>query len=420
MNALVGLLQDVGVPYFSILTDPTFGGTSASLALVADINLAEPGCSIGFTGARVIRQATHTDLPPDFQTAEFQLERGQVDMVVSRLDLRARLVELLQLYRDATALRSRGRSRPRGPAGRQAGRSWPRAAQEADDAPRGWPLVTLARHPERPYAKDYIQRWADRFVEVHGDRLVGDDHALVGGIGRWNGVPTMFLGQQKARTFAERVRCNFGMMHPEGYRKAMRLARQAARFGFPIVVLLDTPGAYPGAGAEERGMAGAIASAITEWFRIGTPVVAAVIGEGGSGGALGLGVADRVLMMEHAIYSVASPEAAASIVWRDSAKKEAAAEQFRLSAADMVRLGVADTVVPEPPGGAHTDPNMAAELLGAAVQETLRELIDAPAEELLANRHRRFRGMGNQMLDRGPRLETAGTTAATATPAGEG
>ena len=188
---------------------------------------------------------------------------------------------------------------------------------EQRDTMTVWQLVELSRHQDRPYSMDYIRRLAPDFVELSGDRSSGDDPAMVGGVGTWRDRTVMFMGHQKGRTLPERVRRNWGMMHPEGYRKAIRLGLQAAKFGFPIISLIDTPGAYPGAGAEERGIAAAIAAAIMHWFQIPVPVVVCVIGEGGSGGALGMGVGDRVLMMENSIYSVASPEAAASIVWRD-------------------------------------------------------------------------------------------------------
>jgi len=203
-----------------------------------------------------------------------------------------------------------------------------------------WQVVELARHPDRPYSLDYFKRMAPDFVEMHGDRISGDDPALIGGVGTWHGRTTMFLGHQKGRSLKERVARNWGMMHPEGYRKAIRLAQHAAKFNFPIISLIDTPGAYPGAGAEERGIASAIAKAIMEWFRIPVPIVAAVIGEGGSGGALGMGVADRVIMLENSIYSVASPEAAASIVWRDNTRKVEAAEQLQLTSRDLLAMGV--------------------------------------------------------------------------------
>jgi acetyl-CoA carboxylase carboxyl transferase subunit alpha len=254
-----------------------------------------------------------------------------------------------------------------------------------------WQVVELARHAERPYALDYIKRLAPDFVEYHGDRLGADDAALVGGVGTWAGRTTMFLGQQKGRNFPERVRRNFGMMHPEGYRKAMRLARQAAKFGFPIICLVDTPGAYPGAGAEERGIAAAIAAAIMEWFWIPVPVITAIIGEGGSGGALGMAVADRVLMLENSIYSVAMPEAAASIVWRDNTRKVEVAEQLQITSRDLLAMGVVEEVVEEPRGGAHLDHDGAANALEKALLRHLEPLLRTPTEELLQHRYERFR-----------------------------
>jgi acetyl-CoA carboxylase carboxyl transferase subunit alpha len=254
-----------------------------------------------------------------------------------------------------------------------------------------WDVVELARHPDRPYSLDYIKRLAPDFIELHGDRLSGDDPALVGGVGRWHGRTTMFLGHQKGRSLKERVSRNWGMMHPEGYRKAIRLAHHAAKFGFPIISLIDTPGAYPGAGAEERGIASAIASAIMEWFRIPVPIVAAVIGEGGSGGALGMGVADRVIMLEFSIYSVASPEAAASIVWRDNTRKVEAAEQLQITSREILGMGVVEEVVREPEGSARADYDAAAAALDAALQRHMQPLLDLPTDELLRRRYERFR-----------------------------
>jgi acetyl-CoA carboxylase carboxyl transferase subunit alpha len=254
-----------------------------------------------------------------------------------------------------------------------------------------WQVVELARHANRPYSLDYIRRLAPDFIELHGDRLSADDPALVGGVGTWHGRTTMFLGHQKGRSLAERVARNWGMMHPEGYRKALRLAHHAAKFGFPIISLIDTPGAYPGAAAEERGIAAAIAKAIMEWFRVGVPIVAAVVGEGGSGGALGMGVADRVIMLENSIYSVASPEAAASIVWRDNSRKVEAAEQLQLTSRDLLAMGVVEEVVPEPEGGAHLDHDAAAQALDRALHRHMQPLLAQPAAELLQHRYERFR-----------------------------
>lgn len=254
-----------------------------------------------------------------------------------------------------------------------------------------WQVVELARNSMRPYSMDYIQRLVPDFVELHGDRLSGDDPALVAGVGTWHGRTTMVFGHQKGRSLKERVSRNWGMMHPEGYRKAIRLAHHAAKFGFPIVSLIDTPGAYPGAAAEERGIAAAIADAIMEWFRIPVPIVAAVIGEGGSGGALGMGVADRVIMLENSIYSVASPEAAASIVWRDNTRKIEAAEQLQLTSRDLLAMGVVEEVVPEPEGSARTDFEATATALDEALHRHLTQLLGVPTADLLQHRYERFR-----------------------------
>jgi acetyl-CoA carboxylase carboxyl transferase subunit alpha len=254
-----------------------------------------------------------------------------------------------------------------------------------------WQVVELARHPDRPYTLDYIRRMAPDFLELHGDRLTGDDPALVAGVGTWRGRTVMLMGHQKGRNLAERVARNWGMMHPDGYRKAMRLARQAAKFGFPIISLVDTPGAYPGSTAESHGIASAIAAAIMEWFEIPVPVLTAVIGEGGSGGALGTAVADRVIMLENSTYSVASPEAAASIVWRDNARKVEAAEQLQLTSRDLLAMGVVEEVVAEPEGGAHTDPEAMVAALDAALWRHLEALLCVPPAELLEHRYERFR-----------------------------
>jgi acetyl-CoA carboxylase carboxyl transferase subunit alpha len=254
-----------------------------------------------------------------------------------------------------------------------------------------WQVVELARHPTRPYSLDYITRLAPDFVELHGDRVSHDDPAVVAGLGTWRGRTVVFLGQQKGRNLAERVGRNWGMMHPEGFRKAMRLARQAVKFGFPIVSLVDTPGAYPGESAEERGIASAIGAAIMEWFDIPVPVVAVVIGEGSSGGALGIAVADRVLMLENSLYTVASPEAAASIVWRDNARKVEAAEQLQITSRDLLAMGVVEEIVPEPEGGAQLDHDEAARLLDQVLWRHMEPLLRLPGDELLEHRYERFR-----------------------------
>jgi acetyl-CoA carboxylase carboxyl transferase subunit alpha len=257
-----------------------------------------------------------------------------------------------------------------------------------------WEQVELARHPDRPYALDYIHAIFGNFFELHGDRVFGDDHAIIGGPAALDHRTVMVIAQQKGRTTAERAMRNFGMANPEGYRKALRLIRQAERFGFPIVAFLDTSGAFPGAGAEERGIAWAIADNLVALAQARVPIVTLVIGEGGSGGALGIGVGDRLLMMEHAIYSVAMPEACASILWRDIARKMEAADALKLTAADLKRLGLADEIIVEPPGGAQLDYGLAADAAGAAVRRQLATLEAMDRGQLLEERYQRYRKIG--------------------------
>ena len=257
-----------------------------------------------------------------------------------------------------------------------------------------WDNVLLARHKDRPYALDYITALSEEFVELHGDRLFGDDGALVGGFGRIAGHSAMLVGQQKGRDLKERQKRNFGYMKPEGYRKALRLMQLAARFGRPVISLVDTPGADPNVGSEERGISEAIARNLRAMSILPTPTVAVVIGEGGSGGALGIAVSDRVLMLAHSFYSVIAPEGCASILYRDAARGAEAARAMRVTAADALALGLIDGVIPEPPGGAHQDPAAAAEALREALATHLDALSALPTAELLARRAARLRSLG--------------------------
>ena len=257
-----------------------------------------------------------------------------------------------------------------------------------------WRSVELARHAERPYTLDYVTRLLDDWVELHGDRGRADDGALVTGIGKLDGRTIVLAGHQKGRDVKERLDRQFGMAYPEGYLKAMRVMEIAERFGFPFVSLVDTPGAYPGVAAEQHGQGGAIARAQSVMARLTVPTVACIIGEGGSGGAVAIAVADRVLMQENAIYSVITPEGCAAILWRDAGEAKKAAAAFKPDALHCLDLGVIDAVVPEPEGGAHVDHAAAAALLGAAIAESLTELEDVPGEELRRRRRAKFRGMG--------------------------
>jgi acetyl-CoA carboxylase carboxyl transferase subunit alpha len=258
-----------------------------------------------------------------------------------------------------------------------------------------WQRVQIARHPRRPYALDYFERLFTGLIELHGDRHYADDKAIVGGLAYLDGQPVVVIGHQKGRTLQESMARNFGMPHPEGYRKALRLMRLAAKFGAPVVCLIDTAGAYPGIGAEERGQATAIAENLREMSQLPVPILCAVIGEGGSGGALAIGVGDRLLMLENAWYSVISPEGCASILYRDAAKAPDAARALKITAQDLKGLGIVDEIVPEPVGGAHRDPDAAAAALKAALVRHLKELRALPLDKLLDGRYDKYRAVGH-------------------------
>jgi acetyl-CoA carboxylase carboxyl transferase subunit alpha len=265
-----------------------------------------------------------------------------------------------------------------------------------------WRSVELARHPERPYTLDYVERILDDFVELHGDRGRADDEALVTGLGRFGGRTIALIGHQKGRDIQERSKRNFGMAYPEGYRKGMRVMELADRHGFPLITLVDTPGAYPGVAAEQHGQGGMIARSQAVMARLRSPIVSCIIGEGGSGGAIAIAVADRVLMQENAIYSVISPEGCAAILWRDAGEAQKAAAAFKPDAVHCLELGVVDAIVPEPPGGAHTDPDAAAALLKDALGESLDELTGLSGGELRSRRRARFRSLGTLELVKTP------------------
>ncbi|MGO9127143.1 MAG: acetyl-CoA carboxylase carboxyltransferase subunit alpha [Terriglobales bacterium] len=256
-----------------------------------------------------------------------------------------------------------------------------------------WQRTELARHPQRPYSLDYIERIFTDFSEIHGDRGFGDDPAIVAGMARFQGQQVMVIGHQKARDTKQKVYRNFGMPNPEGYRKALRVMKIAEKFRRPLFTFVDTPGAYPGLGAEERGQAEAIARNLREMARLQVPIIAVITGEGGSGGALAIAIADRVLMMENSIYSVISPEGCASIMWRDATKKELAAQALHITAKDLSQLGCVDSIIPEPEGGAHADHAAAADLLAESLKANLAQLLKMPIPELVAARYNKFRKM---------------------------
>ncbi|WP_424185760.1 acetyl-CoA carboxylase carboxyl transferase subunit alpha [Actinokineospora sp. G85] len=373
-------LDAAGVLSLTLVTDPTYGGVAASFATLTDIVLAEPGARMGFAGPRVIAETIRDALPEGFQTAEFLLAHGLVDQVVRRSALRGVLGRLLSCVAEP---------RPGAPGDGGIMRD-PALLGPVDP----WAAVRGARHLDRPTTLDYLRLAFDGFEELHGDRMGQDCPAVVGGMARLDGVPVVVIGHQKGHTAVELGARNFGMGMPAGYRKAARLMRVADKLGLPVVTIVDTPGAYPGTEAEERGQAVAIAECIRLMATLRVPVLALVSGEGGSGGALALAVADEVLVCAGGVYSVISPEGCAAILWHDRAAAPEAARALGVDAVSLLRHGVVDGVVPEPPGGAHTDPAAAAALVGSALAAALRALLARDPDERRATRRARFRAFG--------------------------
>ncbi|MEU7587811.1 acetyl-CoA carboxylase carboxyltransferase subunit alpha [Micromonospora sp. NPDC049230] len=382
-SAALGELDRAGILTIALITDPTFGGVAASFATLTDVIVAEPRARLGFAGRRVIEQTIHQQLPPEFQTAEFLLDRGFIDMIVERRRLRLALGRLLRVG---------------------AGTRQPTAPEVADPVIRShqqlseqdpWRSVGEARDIQRPTTLDYVSMIFEDFLELHGDRVSGECPAVVGGLAWLDDRPVMVIGQQKGHDSTELIRRNFGMPRPAGYRKAARLMRLAEKLGVPVVTLVDTPGAYPGADAEEQGQAVAIAENLRLMAALTVPVVSVVIGEGGSGGALGLAVANRVLIFASGVYSVISPEGCAAIVWKDPARAPEAARALGLDARTLLRLGVVDGVIPEPAGGTGADRLLAADRLGAALRHSLYGLSRLSRGELGVDRRARFRQFGS-------------------------
>jgi acyl-CoA carboxylase subunit beta len=370
-------LHQAGVPSITVLTNPTTGGVYASFASQGDFLFAEPGALIGFAGPRVIEQLTGEPPPPGTHTAEFLLEHGQLDGVVDRARLRGVLATLLQFFH------ARGPSDARGPHEPYRPPSTP--------SPSAWPEVQLARRDDRPTSADYIRRLMPQFVELRGDRVFGDDAAVIAGIGDLAGMTVCAIGQERGHGDPKR---NGGRLRPEGFRKAARIMRLAAELRLPLITFIDTPGAHLDYDSEARGLAGALSSCLANMSVLPVPVVSVVIGEGGSGPALALGVADRILMQEHAVYSVIAPEGAAAIVHRDAARAQEIADALKMTAYDCLVLGVVDVIVPEPENGAHADPDYAALLLRGEVVSSLLELRRRDPRRLVEERWRKFRRMG--------------------------
>ena len=384
--------SDAGLLYVPVLTDPTTGGVTASFAMLGDIILAEPKALIGFAGPRVIEQTIGQKLPKGFQKAEFLLEHGFIDKIVERDDQRIVLADILKLHENKGENSSTSKVAEAHISDKSNGNTvWPEFTPSGDFTP--WEHVQLARAKTRPTGKDYIEALFDDFIEFHGDRHCGDDAAVIGGVAFFHGQPVTVLAQEKGEGTKENIARNFGMVSPEGYWKSLRLMQQAEKFHRPVICLVDTPGAFCGLEAEERGQGEAIAKNLYTLAGLTVPVLSIVIGEGGSGGALAFAVSDEVWMLEHSVYSILSPEGFASILWKDSKKAKEAAAVMKLTAEDLCEMGMIEHVIPE------TEPvnreNMAdvAGCLENGIADFLEKYSGKEPEELLEHRYQRFRKM---------------------------
>ena len=373
--------SDAGQLYISVLTDPTTGGVTASFAMLGDIILAEPKALIGFAGPRVIEQTIGQKLPKGFQRSEFLLEHGFVDRIVEREEMKDVLAQILEIH-----------SAKKTPDTEEA--SEEKSVEKAVRSDlTAWERVQISRKKDRPVGTDYIEKLFTDFMEFHGDRYFKDDHAIVGGIAYFHGMPVTVIAQAKGKTTEENLDRNFSMPSPDGYRKALRLMKQAEKFGRPVICFVDTPGAFCGLEAEERGQGEAIARNLFELSGLKVPVLSVVIGEGGSGGALAMAVADEVWMLENSIYSVLSPEGFASILWKDSKRASEAAEVMKLTAQDLERLGIVEQVISEPAEFTDENLDVVCRDMDGRIGEFLEKYCAMDAAELTEKRYERFRRM---------------------------
>ena len=391
-SAAIRKHSEAGLFYLPILTDPTTGGVTASFAMLGDVILAEPGALIGFAGPRVIAQTIGQKLPEGFQRAEFLVEKGMIDGVVERQELKETVWKLLKIHQDSMQYIHYGKT--------QNVENFPeirssrgKAGTDGKSELTAWERVEISRSKERPTTLSYVQQIFDEFLELHGDRAFRDDGAVIGGIAMFGGQPVTVIGQQKGKNVKENIYRNFGMASPEGYRKALRLMKQAEKFGRPVVTFVDTPGAACGIEAEERGQGEAIARNLLEMSGIRTPMVSILIGEGGSGGALGLAVTDEVWMMENATYSILSPEGFASILWKDGKRAKEASEVMKITAKDLKNLRIIERVIREPePANEENLPEIAEEIR-EDLDGFLRKSSQKTREEIVEERYERFRRM---------------------------
>jgi len=374
--------SDAGQLYISVLTDPTTGGVTASFAMLGDIILAEPGALIGFAGPRVIEQTIGQKLPKGFQRSEFLLEHGFIDRIVKREDMRNELAQILKLHRSEESSQETASEIMAF-----------NNTQGNNKIASAWDRVQISRMKDRPVGSDYMEQLFSDFIEFHGDRYYKDDAAIIGGIATFHEQPVSVIVQAKGHDTKENIVRNFGMPSPDGYRKALRLMKQAEKFGRPVICLVDTPGAFCGLEAEERGQGEAIARNLFEMSGLKVPVLSIVIGEGGSGGALAMAVADEVWMLENSIYSILSPEGFASILWKDSKRAKEAAGVMKLTATDLYEMGIVEKVFAEPAHYTLENLEAVSNQLELRIQEFIDKYQNMTAEELAERRYQRFRAM---------------------------
>ncbi|MCI9227474.1 MAG: acetyl-CoA carboxylase carboxyltransferase subunit beta [Dorea sp.] len=377
--------SDEGLLYISVLTDPTTGGVTASFAMLGDVILAEPKALIGFAGPRVIEQTIGQKLPKGFQRSEFLLEHGFIDGIVERPQLKETLSQILTLHEEKgsrTAVEESDLSD---------GEFTSKGMEITNSLAEAWDRVQISRMNDRPVGSDYIRELFTDFIEFHGDRYFADDKAVIGGVARFRGIPVTVIAQAKGTNTKENIERNFGMPSPDGYRKALRLMKQAEKFGRPVICFVDTPGAFCGLEAEERGQGEAIARNIYEMSALKVPVLSVIIGEGGSGGALAMAVADEVWMMENSVYSILSPEGFASILWKDSSKAKEAAGVMRLTAEDLYRMGIVEQVFAEPSRYTVENLKEVTHKLASGIEQFLIRYGQMSAAELTVHRYERFR-----------------------------
>lgn len=380
--------SDEGLLYISVLTDPTTGGVTASFAMLGDIILAEPNALIGFAGPRVIEQTIGEKLPKGFQRSEFLLEHGFIDHIAEREDMKSILSQILRLHsKSKEKSTSSDYVMNKNPKDKHA------FTHRKKEQRSAWERVQISRRKDRPVGEDYIKAIFEDFIEIHGDRYFKDDKAIIGGIAYYDGIPVTVIAQAKGKTTKENIERNFGMPSPDGYRKALRLMKQAEKFGCPVICFVDTPGAFCGLEAEERGQGEAIARNLFEMSGLKVPVLSIVIGEGGSGGALAMAVADEVWMLENSVYSILSPEGFASILWKDSKRASEAAEVMRLTAADLLELQVIEKVIPEPEHYTQENLSEVTAVLKKELDDFLKNQMSLSQTELTERRYQRFRRM---------------------------